>query len=114
MSKRIMSQQSFDIKLITVKRGNLLVLFNNFNYNKNIRYASGEIKWRCNNKYYNAFIKTIGGSNIIYSTLKNSSSDTLCLPISNQILERQEISNCVKKTVEDIRHKPSKYFSKNK
>jgi len=48
--------------------------------------------------------------------LTNFSNDTLItswLPISNQILERQEISSCVKrKAVEDIRDKPGKYISK--
>jgi hypothetical protein len=41
------SQQSNNIKLITGQRGNLLVLFNNYKYNQNIKYTSGEIKWRC-------------------------------------------------------------------
>lgn len=110
MSKQ-MSQQNFNIKLITGQRGNLLVLYNNFKYNKNIKYASGEIKWRCNNKNCNAFIKTVGEEqhNI---TLTNLSSDihiTSCLPVPNQIIERQEISSCAKrKAVEDIRDKPGK------
>jgi rRNA pseudouridine-1189 N-methylase Emg1 (Nep1/Mra1 family) len=37
---------SNNIKLITGQRDNLLVLFNNYKYNQNIKYASGEIKWR--------------------------------------------------------------------
>jgi len=60
-----MSEQSFDIKLITGQRENLLVLFKNFKYNKNIKYASAETKWRCNNKNCNAFIKTFGESKVI-------------------------------------------------
>jgi hypothetical protein len=44
--ERNMSQQSNNIKLITGQRDNLLVLFNNYKYNQNIKYASGEIKWR--------------------------------------------------------------------
>jgi len=92
-----------------------LVLFKNFKYNKNIKYASAEAKWRCNNKNCNAFIKTFGEkqNNI---TLTNSSSDihiTSCLPISNEILERREISSYIKrKAVEDIRDKTGKYISK--
>jgi len=47
MSERNMSQESNNIKLITGQRSNLLVVFKNYKYNKNIKYASGEIKWRC-------------------------------------------------------------------
>jgi hypothetical protein len=84
-------------------------------YNKNIKYASGEIKWRCNNKNCNAFIKTVGAEqhNITLTNFSNDTHITSCLPISNQILERQEISSYVKgKAVDNIRDKPGKYISK--
>jgi len=48
--------------------------------------------------------------------LTNSASDTHitpCLQISNQVLERQEISIYVKwKAIEDIHDKPGKYLPK--
>jgi len=37
-----------------------MVAFKNYKYNKNIKYASGEIKWWWNNKNCNAFIKSVG------------------------------------------------------
>jgi hypothetical protein len=37
--ERNMLQQSNNIKLITGQRGNLLVLFNNYKYNQNIKYT---------------------------------------------------------------------------
>lgn len=49
----------FEIKLITGKTGNLLSLFNKYKCNENMKYASGEVKWRCNNKNCSAFIKTL-------------------------------------------------------
>lgn len=110
-----MSQENNTIKLITGQRGNLLVVFKNYKYNKNIKYASGEIKWRCNNKNCNAFIKTVGAEqhNIALTHFANDTHITSCLPISIQTLDRQEISSCVKrKAVEDIRDKPGKYISK--
>jgi len=108
-----MPQESNNIKLITGQRGNLLVVFKNCKYNKNIKYASGEINWRCNNKNCNAFIKTVEAEQHILTHFANDTHITSCLPISIQTLERQEISSCVKrKVVEDIRDKPGIYFSK--
>ncbi|XP_029344602.1 uncharacterized protein LOC115033908 [Acyrthosiphon pisum] len=115
MSERNMSQENNSIKLITGKRGNLLVVFKNYKYSKNKKYASGEIKWRCNNKNCNAFIKTVGAEqhNIALTHFANDTHITSCLPISIQTLEKQEISSCVKrKTVEDIRDKPGMWTNR--
>jgi hypothetical protein len=38
--ERNMSQQSNNIKLIAGQRGNLLVLFNKYKFNQNIKYVS--------------------------------------------------------------------------
>ncbi|CAH1738489.1 unnamed protein product [Aphis gossypii] len=85
-----MSQESNNIKLITGQRGNLLVVFKNYKYNKNIKYASSEIKRRCNNKKCNAFIKTVGAEqhNITLTHFANDTHITSCIPISIQTLER--------------------------
>lgn len=49
-----------EIKLITSQRGSLLDEFNDCKPNKNIKHASSETKWICNDKNRNAFTKTVG------------------------------------------------------
>lgn len=98
-----------EITFIKSERGFSLMVHNNYKYSKIARkLLSGHTKWKCTKKICKAFIKTVEvDGKLRFTDLSKDVHHNLCVPICDNLLERYELFNLLKKKIkENIREKP--------